>query len=345
MKQCHQFSGHKWTLFLCAIVTGALTALAAAGCVSFQSIEVTRPPDRRVYGQGQDFDKTGMEVSGITKKGEIKPVPDSRIHVRGYDKTRPGVQAVSIVYNEDTQTSIEVEVVPVRSISVENAPSLVRQYESITGLTVRVDYGGRVPAAIVGAEALRFSGYNRDAAGRQSVTADYYGKTAAFDVTVVEMARLVINAPPGKVTYLTGEELSLEGIKATGTWEGIGDAPVTPKYVSGFDSAAKGRQTVVVEANGRQASFTVTVKEPVDPAVWTPVAGGFAGNITGIAYAGGKFIAAGYNDDKPEESVIAYSPDGVNWTTVNSRVNFKITSVSRQAASYSLPDSIQKGNP
>jgi hypothetical protein len=97
--------------------------------------------------------------------------------------------------------------------------------------------------------------------------------------------------------------------------------------VSGFDSAAKGRQTVVVEANGRRASFAVTVKEPVDPAVWAPVTGGFAGNITGIVYGGGKFVAAGYNDDKPNEGIIAYSADGVNWTKSNARADFKISSV------------------
>jgi hypothetical protein len=325
MKQYYQFSGRRGVLFLCAIIIGAITGLAA--CVSFQSIEVTRPPNRTVYGQGQDFDKTGMEVSGLTTKGEIKPVPDSRILISGYDKTRPGVQTVFVTYNKDTQTSIEVEVVPVRSISIEKAPSLVRQYENITGLAARVDYGGRVPAVSVEADALEFSGYDREAAGRQSVTADYYGKTAAFDVTVVEMDRLVINAPPGKVTYLTGEELNLEGIKATGTWKGLGDAPVTPKYVSGFNSASQGQQTVVVEANGRRASFTVTVEEPVDPAAWMPVMGGFAGNITGIVYGGGMFVAAGYDDDKPDESIIAYSPDGAAWTKMNTYVDFKITSV------------------
>ncbi|MDR2375656.1 MAG: bacterial Ig-like domain-containing protein [Treponema sp.] len=327
MKKCCQFSGHKAALFFYVIVIGVATVLVAAGCVSFQSIEVIRPPNRTIYGQGQEFDRSGMVVNGITRKGEIKLVPDSRIRVSGYDKTMPGVQIVFVTYNKDTQTSIEVEVVPVQSISIESAPYLIKQYESITGLTVQVDYGGRVPASTVGAEALRFSGYNRDMLGWQFVTADYYGKTATFDVVVVEMQRLIINEPPTKVTYLTGEELSLEGIKATGTWEDLGDAPVTPKYVSGFDSAVRGQQTVIVEANGRQASFTVTVKEPADPVLWTPVIGGFAGNITGIAYEGGKFVAAGYNDDKPDESVIAYSPDGVNWTTVNSRVNFKITSV------------------
>ena len=297
-----------------------------AGCASFESITIINPPGRTVYGQGEEFDKSGMEVGGVTKKGEVKPVADSRIRISGYDRNKPGMQTVFIIH-KNTQTALEVEVVPVQAISIEKAPSFVKQYADITGLLARADYGGRVPAAAVEAQALTFSGYNKNAAGRQTVTAAYYGKTAAFDITVVEMSALLITAPPAKTMYLTGEELDIEGIKAAGTWAGIGSAPVAPKYVSGFDSTTKGQKTVVVEANGRQASFTITVKEPVDPAVWTPVTGGFVKNIAGIAYGGGKFVAAGYNDDKSNESITGYSTDGVTWTWSNASLNFKVTSV------------------
>ncbi|MDR2210224.1 MAG: bacterial Ig-like domain-containing protein [Spirochaetaceae bacterium] len=311
---------------VCAGALAAVVGLSLAGCASFQSIEIIRPPHRTVYGQGQDFDRTGMEVGGITKKGELKPAPDSRVQVSGYDRDKPGIQTLSVVYR-NTRTTLQVELVPVRSISIEGAPSLVKQYEDIPGLRARVNYGGRVPPAVVEAGALTLSGHHRDTAGRQTVTAAYYGKTAVFDITVVEMSRLVINTPPRKVVYLLGEELNLEGLRATGTWEGLGDGPVTPRYVSGFNPAVKGVQTVIVEAQGRQGSFTVTVKEPVDPTAWTPVMGGFAKNLTGIVYGQGMFVAAGYDDDKPHESIIAYSPDGIVWTEWNTGVDYRITGV------------------
>ena len=298
---------------------------ALAGCASFESIKITNPPSRTVYGQGEKFDQSGMEVGGVTKKGEVKPVTNSRIQINGYDRNKPGIQTVAVVYKK-VQTVLEVEVVPVLSISIVKSPSLVKQYEDITGLSVRADYGDRVPAATVAAAALALSGYDKNATGKQAVTADYYGKTAGFEVTVVEMSRLLITKPPAKVIYLTGEELNLEGLNAAGSWAGIGDAPVTPKYVSGFESTTKGQKTVVVEANGKQASFTVTVKEPVDPAVWTPVTGGFVKNIAGVVYGGGKFVAAGYNDDDPNESIVEYSTDGVNWIK-SSVYDFKITSI------------------
>jgi hypothetical protein len=304
-----------------------IVALAAvlAGCASFESIVILNPPARTVYGQGEEFDQSGMETGGVTKKGEVKPVNNSRIQISGYDRHKPGVQTVSVIYKE-TQTTLQIEVVPVQSISIEKVPALVKQYADITELLARANYNGRVPPVIVEAQALTLSGYNRNAAGRQTVTAGYYGKTAVFDVTVVEMSRLMITAPPAKVTYLTGENLNLEGIKATGTWAGIGDGPVTPRYIAGFDSTVQGQKTVVVEANGRQASFTVMVKDPVDPVVWTPAADGFVKNFTSIVYGNGKFAAAGYNDDKPNESIIGYSADGVHWGQSNA-VNFKVSSI------------------
>jgi hypothetical protein len=83
--------------------------------------------------------------------------------------------------------------------------------------------------------------------------------------------------------------------------------------VSGFDTNTQGNQTVIVEVQGKQASFTVAVKGPADPVTWAPATGVFARNITGIAYGNGRFVAIGYND-KPEEKIVAYSTDGITWT-------------------------------
>jgi hypothetical protein len=135
---------------------------------------------------------------------------------------------------------------------------------------------------------------------------------------VAALTGIRITKPPAKVSYLSGEPLDLAGLEAAGIWQGADDAPVTPEYVSGFDANAQGNQTVIVEALGKRASFTVTVKEPADPVTWTPVQGVFAKNISGIAYGNGRFVAVGY-DDKPEEKIAAYSTDGITWTKAPSQ--------------------------
>ncbi|MDR0731158.1 MAG: bacterial Ig-like domain-containing protein [Treponema sp.] len=289
--------------------------ITMGGCTTFQSIELT-PPARTVFGQGEAFTYEGLHVTGITKKGEAKDIPGKSIVVSGYNPDRIGEQTITVAYRKISAT-YTVTVIGVERITIDQAPIAVRQGMDIDrpALHITVSYGDRTaPRSIRGSSpGVNISGYDKDAVGVQTITVDYYGKTAAFDVTVAALTGIRITKLPDKVSYFSGEPLDLAGLEATGTWQGAGEAPVTPEYVSGFDSNTEGDQTVMVEVQGKQASFTVTVKEPAGPAVWTPAQGIFAKNVTGMAYGNGKFVAIGY-DDKPEEKIVAYSTDGSTWT-------------------------------
>ncbi|GHV85359.1 hypothetical protein AGMMS50230_09670 [Spirochaetia bacterium] len=314
------------------LLTG-LTALTLAavmsGCTTFQTIALT-PPAKVLFGQGEPFSYEGLQVTGITKKGESKDISgDSKLKLSGYNPDRTGEQIITVDYRKVT-ASYTVTVVGVESFVITQLP-VARQGLDFDGaaLHLTVSYGGKItPRAVRGSDrGVQIAGYNKNSAGPQSVTVDYYGKTAVFNIRAAALTGLKITRPPDKVNYLSGEPLDLTGIKAAGTWQGVDDAPVPmPVYVSGFDTAVLGTQTVFVEALGKRASFTVTVKEPAAPVTWTPVQG-FAGNITGISYGSGRFVAAGYNDDKPNEGIIAYSADGTSWIRTSAYINFKITRV------------------
>jgi hypothetical protein len=295
------------------------------GCTTFQAI-VVEPPAKTVFGQGEEFSHQGLRISGITSKGDIKDLSgNSRIRVSGYDPDRTGEQTIIVDYR-GVSTTYTITVVGVESIAIAGAPAIARQGMDFDreALSLTAFYGDRIAPLPVRGSVVRISGYNKDSPGAQTLTAEYYGKTAAFAVNVAPLTGIRISRPPAKTTYLSGEALDLAGLEATASWQGVADAPVTPKYLSGFDAATLGAQTVIVEALGRQAAFTVTVKEPANPEKWTPAQGGFAKNITGIVFGNGVFLAAGYNDDKPEESVIAYSADGIAWTKASPFPNFRI---------------------
>jgi hypothetical protein len=300
----------------------AAVVIAMGGCATFQSITVT-PPAKTVFGQGEKFTYEGLQVVGVTKKGEAKAL-SGEFWVTGYDPDRIGDQTITVNYREaallnsqDFTATYTVTVIGVESIFVDQAPTAARQGMDIdrSALSITASYGEKIaPRPVQGSDpGVNISGYNKYTGGAQTVTVDYYGKTADFAVTVAVLAGIRITRPPARVSYFSGEELDLAGLETMGTWQGAGDAPVTPEYVSGFDANKQGAQTIIVEVQGKQASFTVTVKEPADPATWTPVTGAFAKNITGIAYGNGKFVAVGY-DDKPNEGIIAYSTDGIAWT-------------------------------
>jgi hypothetical protein len=301
-------------LLIIGLSVMAAAIIAMGGCTTFQSIELT-PPAKTVFAQGEEFSYDGLQVTGVTKKGDTKDISgDSKIRVRGYNPDRIGDQTITVEYR-DIKAAYTVTVVGVEGITINAAPKIARQGLDIdrSALRVTASYGGTVAARPADSNGLNISGYNKNTVGEQTVTAEYYGKTAAFTVTVAPLTGIKIRKPPVKVTYFDGEPLDLAGIEAAAAWQGAGEAPVTPEYVSGFDSSIQGDQTVIVEALGKQASFTVTVKEPGNPDKWTPVQANFAKNITTVLYGNGKFVAAGYNDNSGK-LVIASSPDGITWT-------------------------------
>jgi hypothetical protein len=309
-------------------VAMAAALIIMGGCTTFQSIAV-RPPPKTVFGQGEMFSYAGLQVTGTTEKGETKDLSgDSRLRVSGYNPDITGEQTITVDYRGVT-AAYTVTVVAVESIDIVKAPATARQGMDIdrSALRLTASYGGKIAPLPVQGSAVQILGYHKDSPGTQTIVADYYGNTAAFTVHVAPLTGIRITKPPAKLNYLSGEPLDLAGIEAMASWQGAGDAPVTPEYVSGFNTTAQGTQTVIVEALGKRTSFTVTVKEPAAPALWTPAHGGFAGTITGIAYGNGKFVAAGFDDDRPNEGIIAYSSDGIVWMKAPSSVDFKITRV------------------
>ncbi|MDR1909955.1 MAG: bacterial Ig-like domain-containing protein [Spirochaetaceae bacterium] len=311
------------------LLTIGLPLMAAAviimgGCTTLQSIAVI-PPAKTVFAQGEEFTYEGLQVTGATEKGETRDLSgDSGIKVTGYDPDRTGEQTITVEYRgggglfsqpKAVTATYTVTVIGVESIAIDQAPATARQGMDIdrSDLRVTASYGDMITPRAVRGNEVSISGYNKDTLGAQTVTAEYYGKTAAFTVTVAALTGIRITKPPARASYFPGEPLDLAGLEVMGTWQGAGDAPVTPEYVSGFDTNVQGNQTVIVEALGKRASFTVTVKEPSDPATWTPAQGVFARNIIGVVYGNGRFVAVGY-DDRPEDKIIAYSTDGIAWT-------------------------------
>lgn len=66
------------------------------------SIEVITPPDKTDYTEGEDFDKTGMVVSGTYDDGSTAIIEDYEI-VDG-DNLKPGKDKINIKYTEDGET-------------------------------------------------------------------------------------------------------------------------------------------------------------------------------------------------------------------------------------------------
>jgi translation elongation factor P/translation initiation factor 5A len=195
------------------------------------------------------------------------------LQISGYDKSKPGKQTVTVtmqgngVFNKDGQsTTFTVTVAPVERVSIQKLPAatVFMQGDDFnpTGLLVRAEYeNGAVPSETISAAQLTFSGYTKDRAGVQTLSADYYGKRASFDVRVAALTGIAVRTPPDNAQYFTGEDLDLAGLVVMGTWEGMGEKPVavTQESLSSFDKNRAGKQDVFVTYQGKTTSFPVTI--------------------------------------------------------------------------------------
>ena len=254
MKNCFKIFG--------IIAVAAVITIGLAGCNTLQSIEVTKEPAQTVYGQGQELNRAGLVVMGHFKK-DSRNINENELRI-SYDKGRPGEQMVTVTWREKTAT-FRVTVVPVERVSIERPPvtTAFRQGNDFnsSGLLVRVEFANEtVPGETVGPDRLRITGYNKNEAGVQTLTVDYYGKRASFDVRVAAITAITVVNPPDNTTYFTGEDLDLAGLVVNGVWEGAGEEPVKigRENLSSFDKNRAGRQDVFVTYQGKTASFPVT---------------------------------------------------------------------------------------
>jgi uncharacterized protein YkuJ len=245
---------------------------------------VATPPAKTVYGQGQELNPSGLDITAQFKKNteEVKAggqglLPGQGWPYSGYDKSRPGKQTVTVTMNatagllhRSATATFEVTVIPVENITIAQPPfkTSFRQGDNPdwSGLKVNVTFKGQaVPDEMIGPRQAQLSGYNKDQGGSQTITVNYYGQRATFDVKVAALTEITVKSPPENTLYYLGEELSqteLAGLSVVGTWNDGSTAQVniTGQNLSGYDVNREGEQIVIVSYSGKTATFPVTFK-------------------------------------------------------------------------------------
>ncbi|MDR0720969.1 MAG: bacterial Ig-like domain-containing protein [Treponema sp.] len=255
------------------IAIGTVITIGVPGCNTLQSITL-QPPARTVFGQGQELDTSGLAVTANYKKNSETVANTGPLQISGYDKNRPGKQTITVTMNarsglvsSTASNTFTVTVVPVESVSVLQPPAATSFKQgddhNWNGLSVGVKFEeDAVPGVTVkpGADALVISGYDKDRAGTQTITVDYYGKRAAFNVSVVALDSIAVTSLPRNTEYYTGEEIDLAGLVVTGTWSDGSSAQVnvTQNDLSGYDITRGGNQNVTVLYSGKTTLFAVT---------------------------------------------------------------------------------------
>ena len=131
----------------------------------------------------------------------------------------------------------------------------------LSGMVVKANYSDGSSREIFDYEV---GAVDMSAAGKKTVNISYGGKSASFDIDVVDKAvsSVKITALPYKTVYEIGEtEISLDGLEVTAYYNDGSEAILKTGFTAALEgsTATAGAKSVKISGNGVEASYTITV--------------------------------------------------------------------------------------
>lgn len=229
---------------------------------------------RKNYVQGQDLDFSNIlltcEVDGEYTTVEMTA---EGVTVSGYDKNLLGEQTVTVSYKEQV-TSFQVNVIPRIAAEGFDANYFVGDvFNKQNGRIKVADNQANVTTVNLKDEAVTVSNFDSSTAGTKTVTVSYKGYTGTFQVNVLGVERVKLNAPSKKSYQSHETEFNVVGGYFTVVSENSviqKTVPITVDMVTGFDptvatienrtAATAVKQTVEISYLGYAFDMEISIR-------------------------------------------------------------------------------------
>lgn len=154
-------------------------------------IDVTKAPNKTKYVVGQNFDKTGMIITGTYQDGETEEIKDYIVE-NGTNLTKDQTN-VTIKYDTQiTRQSITVEEKAVVTITIDSIPTKSTYIQNkeeleLTGGKIKVIYNDDTIEYIsMTSNEISITGFDNSKIGENKVTLTYNGISVSFTVNIIE---------------------------------------------------------------------------------------------------------------------------------------------------------------
>ncbi len=227
-----------------------------------EGLTLVSEPDTKVFAIGTVFDFTGAKAE-IAYSGGITEVIDITADMTtGGNINHIGKQTITYTYSGfEVNFDVEVLGISLDKIELTSLPEKLTYLEgqslNLNGLVVTAVMTNGIKNNVT--TGYTVSGYSSEP-GNHTVTVEYLGKTATFEVTVENrsLVSLTLNSAPAKFEYVAGEKFDPTGMQIVATYDNGENAVVEDYTVSGFDDVP-GIKTVVITVGDQSVSFTVQV--------------------------------------------------------------------------------------
>mgnify|MGYP000010582430 CR=1 FL=1 len=173
------------------------------------SITVSKMPDKTIYCQGELFDSTGLEISGIASTGEAVSVTDYELS--GFDSSSAGAKTITVTaFGKTTTFEITVSEASITAISVTTMPTKVnyhigKEFDS-TGIAVTATSSNGNTIDVT--KDCTYSGFDSSSPKQSEITVHYGNFTCTFEVTIMHPER-ISNVSFWKEYYFVGDVTDL----------------------------------------------------------------------------------------------------------------------------------------
>ena len=157
-------------------------------------IKVTKAPNKTKYVVGQNFDKTGMIITGKYQDESTQEIQDYTIE--NGTNLKSNQTSVTIKYGGKTvDQPITVEEKSITEIRVSKMPSKTKYIQNkeelnLSGGSITVKYNDDSSEEIaLTSELIQVSGFNNTIIGNNRITIQYSSKVTYLDIEIIEEAK------------------------------------------------------------------------------------------------------------------------------------------------------------
>lgn len=169
------------------IVKQAISVIAN----QLMEIKVTKAPNKTSYIEGQNFDSTGMKISGIYKDGSTQEILDYTV-VNGKN-LKVEQKSITISFKEKTvEQKITVEKKTITKIEISKNPTKMKYIQNLeeldlTGGKIKISYNDNSSEEIsLASDQVTISGFSNKKLGTNKITVTYLNKTTTLNLEIIQ---------------------------------------------------------------------------------------------------------------------------------------------------------------